>query len=205
MPGPATAPGHGSLKTNRRRWPTSRFWWSLPSRPKLRAWRQAQGFPQQAVRPARGQTRIAQHGWKWRRLTESRGLTASAGAKVQERTDRLPRKRGRYRRLTSASDGTGSRTRQATFTKVYGPVSRCRHAGRLPGWRRGARKVAGGNEAERTCMPGDQRRPGKPFLDFIFSRVTDGSPQKYRVSGEPMFNRLRASSAIARMGVEWQQ
>jgi hypothetical protein len=43
----------------------------------------------------------------------------------------------------------------------------------------------------------------QPFLDFLLSRVNaDGSRQQFRVSGEPMFNRLCAFIGYRGVGVE---
>jgi hypothetical protein len=43
----------------------------------------------------------------------------------------------------------------------------------------------------------------QPFLDFQFGRVnTDGSKQKFRVSGEPMFNRSSRFIGYRGIGVE---
>ena len=48
--------------------------------------------------------------------------------------------------------------------------------------------MTGWNEAERVVLQA-KIAARQPFLDFMFSRVnTDGSEQKFRVSGEPMFN-----------------
>ena len=43
-----------------------------------------------------------------------------------------------------------------------------------------------------------------PFLDFIFSRVNaDGSRQRFKVSGEPMFNRASRFIGYRGIGVEF--
>jgi hypothetical protein len=43
----------------------------------------------------------------------------------------------------------------------------------------------------------------QPFLDFTFSRVNpDGSQQKFRVSGEPMFNQSSRFIGYRGIGVE---
>ena len=45
-------------------------------------------------------------------------------------------------------------------------------------------------------------RIAQPFLDFVFSRVNgDGSRQQFRVSGEPMFDRVRAASSATAASV----
>jgi hypothetical protein len=43
----------------------------------------------------------------------------------------------------------------------------------------------------------------QPFLDFAFNRVNaDGSQQKFRVSGEPMFNQSSRFIGYRGIGVE---
>jgi CheY-like chemotaxis protein len=59
-----------------------------------------------------------------------------------------------------------------------------------PSWRETSDVVlAGWNEAEREVLQATIAAR-QPFLDFLFHRVNaDGSQQRFRVSGEPMFNR----------------
>jgi PAS domain-containing protein len=62
--------------------------------------------------------------------------------------------------------------------------------------------VPGWNEAEREKLRAAiaERRP---FLDFLFSRVNaDGSRQRFRVSGEPMFNQTGRFIGYRGIGVE---
>ena len=60
----------------------------------------------------------------------------------------------------------------------------------------------GWNEAERAVLQA-KIADRQPFLDFVFSRVnTDGSHQKYRVSGEPMFNQACRFIGYRGIGVE---
>ena len=62
--------------------------------------------------------------------------------------------------------------------------------------------VAGWNEAEREVLQA-RIAARQPFLDFVFSRVNaDGSQQKFRVSGEPMFDRICRFIGYRGIGVE---
>jgi hypothetical protein len=48
--------------------------------------------------------------------------------------------------------------------------------------------TTGWNEAERAALQA-KIAARQPFLDFVFSRaIGDGTQQRFRVSGEPMFN-----------------
>ena len=63
-------------------------------------------------------------------------------------------------------------------------------------------RVAGWNESERAVLQASIAER-QPFLDFVFSRVnTDGSQQKFRVSGEPMFNQHCGFIGYRGIGVE---
>jgi hypothetical protein len=62
--------------------------------------------------------------------------------------------------------------------------------------------MTGWNEAERVALQA-KIADRQPFLDFVFSRVkTDGSHQRYRVSGEPMFNQACRFIGYRGIGVE---
>jgi PAS domain S-box-containing protein len=123
---------------------------------------------------------------------------------VQERTAELRESEARYRSLTElASDWYWEQDEKGDFTKVSGPVlemlgirvdslAGVASPPRLGGW----------NEAERELLQATIAAR-QPFLDFIFSRVnTDGSQQKYRVSGEPMFNQSSRFIGYRGIGVE---
>jgi len=123
---------------------------------------------------------------------------------VQERTAELRESESRYRSLTElASDWYWEQDESGNFTRVSGPVLE------MLGIRvdalaedAGGAQVAGWNEAERADL---QARIAnrQPFLDFLFSRVNaDGSPQQFRVSGEPMFNRSSRFIGYRGIGVE---
>jgi hypothetical protein len=59
----------------------------------------------------------------------------------------------------------------------------------------------GWNEAERAAAGMIAAR--QPFLDFVFSRVNaDGAQQRFRVSGEPMFNQSCRFIGYRGIGIE---
>ena len=123
---------------------------------------------------------------------------------VQERTAELRESEARYRSLTElASDWYWEQDENGSFTKVSGPVLEMlgiqvdsltgnTNGGQVPGWDKAER------EALQATITARQ-----PFLDFVFSRVNaDGSQQKYRVSGEPMFNQSCRYIGYRGIGVE---
>jgi len=60
------------------------------------------------------------------------------------------------------------------------------------GWNSAEREVLQAKIAER-----------QPFLDFVFNRInTDGSHQRFQVSGEPMFDRSCRFVGYRGIGVE---
>jgi len=109
---------------------------------------------------------------------------------VQERTAELLESEARYRSLTElASDWYWEQDEAGTFTKVSGPVLEMlgMRVDNLTGEKNG-NEAGGWNEEERKVLHA-KIADRQPFLDFVFSRVNgDGSQQKFRVSGEPMFN-----------------
>jgi PAS domain S-box-containing protein len=123
---------------------------------------------------------------------------------VQERTAELRESEARYRSLTElASDWYWEQDENGSFTKVSGPVldmlgiqvDSLAGAASQPG-------LGGWNQAERKLLQ-DTIAARQPFLDFVFSRVNaDGSQQKYRVSGEPMFNQSSRFIGYRGIGVE---
>jgi len=125
-------------------------------------------------------------------------------ATVHERTAQLRESEARYRSLAElASDWYWEQDEHGTFTKVSGPVLEMLgirveplvgEASRTP--------VAGWNEAEREVLRATIA-DRQPFLDFLFSRVNaDGSQQRFRVSGEPMFNQSSRFIGYRGIGVE---
>jgi PAS domain S-box-containing protein len=123
---------------------------------------------------------------------------------VQERTAELRESEARYRSLTElASDWYWEQDEHGTFTKVSGPVLEMLgiRVDPLAGDARDGH-VLGWNEAERTALQAIIAAR-QPFLDFVFRRVNaDGSQQKFRVSGEPMFNQSCRYVGYRGIGVE---
>jgi PAS domain S-box-containing protein len=124
--------------------------------------------------------------------------------KVQERTAELRESEARYRSLTElASDWYWEQDEKGDFTKVSGPVLEMLgiRVDALVGDTRGV-PVAGWNEAEREKLQATIAAR-QPFLDFVFSRVnTDGTQQKFQVSGEPMFSKSCRYIGYRGIGVE---
>ena len=124
--------------------------------------------------------------------------------KVAERTAELRESEARYRSLTElASDWYWEQDAAGNFTKVSGPVLEMLGI-RVDSLEANvqAAQVAGWNEAERLHLQATIAAR-KPFLDFIFSRVNaDGSKQRFRVSGEPMFNQSSRFVGYRGIGVE---
>ena len=123
---------------------------------------------------------------------------------VRERTAELRESEARFRSLAElASDWYWEQDEIGTFTKVSGPVLE------MLGIRVDAfvgapadDVMTGWNEAERAALQA-KIAARQPFLDFVFSRVNaDGSQQKFRVSGEPMFNQACRFTGYRGIGVE---
>jgi PAS domain S-box-containing protein len=123
---------------------------------------------------------------------------------VLERTAELRESEARYRSLTElASDWYWEQDESGTFTKVSGPVLD------MLGIRVDASAtppedalVASWNEAEREVLK-SKIFAREPFLDFIFERTNaDGSKQRFKVSGEPMFNQASRFIGYRGIGVE---
>jgi PAS domain S-box-containing protein len=123
---------------------------------------------------------------------------------VRERTAELRESEARYRSLTElASDWYWEQDENGAFTKVSGPVLEMLGM-RVDSLAGGSDPAAatGWNEEERehlrATIAGRQ-----PFLDFLFNRVNaDGSKQRFRVSGEPMFNESCRFVGYRGVGVE---
>jgi PAS domain S-box-containing protein len=124
---------------------------------------------------------------------------------VQERTAELRESEARFRSLTElASDWYWEQDEHGNFTKVSGPVLE------MLGIRVDSLAEAANNDADAVGWNQAQRQElqariaaREPFLDFVFSRVNaDGSPQQFRVSGEPMFNQACRFVGYRGIGVE---
>jgi len=124
--------------------------------------------------------------------------------RVRDRTAELRESEARYRSLTElASDWYWEQDENGKFTKVSGPVLEMLGI-RVDALAEGASgaRVEGWNEAEREVLQA-RIAARQPFLDFVFSRVnTDGSKQKFQVSGEPMFDQGCRFIGYRGIGVE---
>lgn len=123
---------------------------------------------------------------------------------VLERTAELRESEARYRSLTElASDWYWEQDESGTFIKVNGPV-----LDMLGIWVEASAAppadalVASWNEAEREILK-SKIFARQPFIDFIFGRTNaDGSKQRFKVSGEPMFNQASRFIGYRGIGVE---
>lgn len=126
-------------------------------------------------------------------------------ATVEERTAELRESEARFRSLTElASDWYWEQDENEHFTKVSGPVLEMLgiQVDSLAG-EKNAFDNTGWNEAERAVLQA-KIAARAPFLDLIFSRVnSDGSQQKFRVSGEPMFTQGGRFIGYRGIGVEF--
>lgn len=123
---------------------------------------------------------------------------------VQERTAALLESEARYRSLTElASDWYWEQDETGNFTKVSGPVLEMLGIRVAPFVGKGDdSEITGWNEAEREGLQA-KISARQPFLDYIFSRTnTDGSHQRFQVSGEPIFNRSCGFIGYRGIGVE---
>ena len=123
---------------------------------------------------------------------------------VRERTAELRESEARFRSLTElASDWYWEQDASGRFTRVSGPVLEMLGL-RVDPLQEGAAGPGqdGWNEAERTLLQATIAER-QPFLDFSFSRINpDGSPQQFRVSGEPMFGPAGRFIGYRGVGIE---
>jgi PAS domain S-box-containing protein len=123
---------------------------------------------------------------------------------VRERTAELRESESRYRSLAElASDWHWEQDESGKFTNVSGPVLEMLGIRVEPFVGNSISDDGGGwNAAEREELQA-MISARQPFLDFIFSRVnTDGSQQRFQVSGEPMFNRSCGYIGYRGIGIE---
>jgi PAS domain S-box-containing protein len=125
---------------------------------------------------------------------------------VRERTAELRESEERYRCLTElACDWYWEQDASGNFTKVGGPVlemlgSSVNELSDQPG----AMKCGWDEVARRELKARIAAR--QPFLDFVLGRVnSDGSQQRYQVSGQPMFNCSCGYIGYRGIGVELTQ
>ena len=123
---------------------------------------------------------------------------------VQERTAELRESEARYRSLTElASDWYWEQDENGNFTRVSGPVLEMLgiRVDSLAGETSEAPLSGWNQDEQRELLARVSAR--QPFLDFIFSRVNaNGSQQRFRVSGEPMFNEACRFIGYRGVGVE---
>ena len=109
---------------------------------------------------------------------------------VHERTAELRASEARYRGLTElAADWYWEQNETGSYTQVCGPVQEMLGI-RVTDFlgQTSADETTGWDEPERKQLQA-QIAAREPFLDFAFGRVNaDGSTQRFRVSGEPMFD-----------------
>jgi PAS domain S-box-containing protein len=123
---------------------------------------------------------------------------------VKERTAELRESEARYRSLTElASDWYWEQDENGNFSKVSGPVLEMLGIRVDPfGADTTVGAVTGWNAAERLTLQ-TMIADRQPFLDFIFSRTNaDGSQQRFKVSGEPMFTQAARFIGYRGIGVE---
>jgi PAS domain S-box-containing protein len=123
---------------------------------------------------------------------------------VLERTAELRESEARYRSLTElASDWYWEQDEKGAFTKVSGPVLEMLglRVDTLAGTA-ATQPEDGWNERQRDALRATIA-DRQPFLDFTFSRVNAaGAVQKFRVSGEPMFDAFCRFKGYRGIGVE---
>lgn len=123
---------------------------------------------------------------------------------VHERTEELRISEARYRSFTElASDCYWEQDENMKFVRVSGPVLTMLGMQVDP--------LSSDEEIQNDVQWNERDREQllsmiadrKPFLDFVFHRVNgDGTTQKFRVSGEPMFNNLCRFIGYRGIGVE---
>lgn len=130
--------------------------------------------------------------------------------KVRERTAELAYSEERFRRLTElASDWYWEQNETGDMTRVHGPVQEMLGIGMtsfLGDAKGGAthlgRAQQGWDEVQRQQLQ-KKINAREPFVDFAFSRSNpDGTTQKFRVSGEPIFDTTARYTGYRGIGSE---
>jgi len=108
---------------------------------------------------------------------------------VQERTAELRESEARYRCLTElACDWYWEQDEAGNFIKVGGPVLEMLGISVNDVADKQGQSVGGWDEVARGELK-SRIAARQPFLDFVLGRInSDGSQQRYQVSGQPMFN-----------------
>ncbi len=129
---------------------------------------------------------------------------AELATTLAERTAQLRESESRFRRLTElASDWYWEQNEHGNVTHVSGPVAE------MFGLR--LTSVLGDTDADQRFVWDDAERKAlwkkiadrEPFLDFPFSRMnSDGTSQRFRVSGEPMFDQSSRYIGYRGIGIE---
>jgi len=123
---------------------------------------------------------------------------------VLERTAELRESEARFRSLTElASDWYWEQDEHGKFSKVSGPVQEMLglKVDTLAGQTQST-QTDGWNLAERERLQA-RIAARQPFLDYIFNRThADGTVQKFRASGEPIFNHALRFVGYRGVGVE---
>jgi PAS domain S-box-containing protein len=126
---------------------------------------------------------------------------------VRERTAQLRESEARYKCLTElACDWYWEQDANGAFTKVSGPVQemlglQVEPLAGEPDYAEGD-PYTGWNEEERAQLRA-KIAAHEPFFGFLLGRTRqDGSIQRYRVSGEPMFNRVCQLIGYRGIGVQ---
>ena len=123
---------------------------------------------------------------------------------VQERTAELRESEARYRSLADlAAAWYWEQDEAGQFTKVSGPVLEMLGIQRIETSGTEDEVAKGWDEAGRAEIRA-RIAARLPFLDFVLRRVnTDGSQQRYQVSGEPMFDRSCGYIGYRGIGIEF--
>jgi PAS domain S-box-containing protein len=122
---------------------------------------------------------------------------------VRERTAELRDSEARYRCLTElACDWFWEQDETGNFTRVGGPILEMLGVSvdNLAG--EGVDAIGGWDEVARGELK-SRIAARQPFLDFVLGRVkSDGTQQRYQVSGQPMFNGSCGYIGYRGIGVE---
>jgi PAS domain S-box-containing protein len=122
---------------------------------------------------------------------------------VLERTAELRESEARFRSLSElAADWYWEQDEAGSFTRVSGPVLEMLgiQVDTLAG---GTGEASSGWNAQQRQALRAKIDSRQPFLDFIISRtLPDGSLQRFRISGEPMFNNASRFRGYRGVGVD---
>ena len=124
--------------------------------------------------------------------------------RVQEKTAELRESEARYRSLTQlASDWYWEQDENMNFTQISGPVLEMLAPQADPAAAESDDgQATDSNESERKRLLATIAAR-QPFLDFVYNRINaDGSHQRFRVSGEPIFSQSCRFMGYRGIGVE---